>query len=75
MSTKSTMDFAEDFLLRNKAHEEPLDMFELCRKNKIALIPYSAPEARHMAELVGVGDWIDRTDGFAVQIAGTSAIF
>ena len=63
------------YLIRHKVKELPVDVFALCRKDKIAMVPYSAPESRHMAELVGVGDWVDRTDGFAVQIAGTSAIF
>lgn len=52
-----------------------IDVFELCREGKITLVPYSADEAKYLAGLVGVGDWVDRTDGFAVQVAGKSVIF
>ena len=75
MSTKSTMDFAEDFLLRNKAHKRPIDVFDLCRKNKITLVPYSDPDAREMAEIIGITHRMDTTDGLAVRIKDMSLIF
>ena len=68
-------DNAWRYLIRHKVKELPVDVFALCRKDKITLVPYSDPEAREMAELIGISDWIDKTDGFAVQLAGTTAIF
>lgn len=75
MSTKSTMGFAEDFLEKNKIKKVPFDIFDLCEKNNISAIPYSYKDARHMLELIGIGDWMNKTDGVAVQVAETSAIF
>ena len=68
-------DNAWRYLIRHKVKKLPIDVFELCRKDKITLVPYSADEAKYLAGLVGVGDWVDRTDGFAVQVAGKSVIF
>lgn len=71
----SMEDIVKDIISKHTADNAHLDVFKLCRENSIALIPYSAPEARRMAESAGVGDWIEKTNAFAVQLAGTSAIF
>lgn len=71
----SMTDIVNDVLAKHNAGNTPLDVFKLCRENGIALIPYSAPEARRMAGLVGCGTWMDKTPGFLVQVAGTSSIF
>lgn len=68
-------DIVNDVLSKHKEKNKPLDVHQICRSYGIVRIPYSSPKARHMAELVGCGTWIDKTPGFLVQIVGTSAIF
>lgn len=68
-------DNAWRYLIRHKVKELPVDVFALCRKDKITLVPYSAERSKHLATLVGVGDWFEKTDGFAVQVADRSVIF
>ena len=65
----------EDYLIRHKVKELPVDVFELCRRDKITLVPYSAKEAHRMAELIGADGIMERTDGFAVQMDGEYLIF
>ena len=71
----SMSNIVNELLSKHPTGNAPLDVFKLCRENGIYLVPYSAPEARRMAELAGVGDWIEKTNAFSVAFAGTSAIF
>ena len=68
-------DNAWRYLIRHKVKELPVDVFALCRKDKITLVPYSDPEARSMAELIGITHWMDKTDGLAVRVEEMTIIF
>lgn len=68
-------DNAWRYLIRHKVKELPVDVFDLCRKDKITLVPYSDPDAREMAELIGISDWMDKTDGLAVRVEEMTIIF
>lgn len=68
-------DNAWRYLIRHKVKELPVDVFALCRKDKITLVPYSDPEARSMAELIGITHWMDKTDGLAVRVKEMTIIF
>ena len=72
---KMARDNAWKFLIRHKVKELPVDVFNLCQKDKLTLIPYSAPQANVMAATIGAADLMQRTDGFAVQIAKKVIIF
>lgn len=68
-------DNAWRYLIRHKVKELPVDVFALCKKDKITLVPYSDPEARSMAELIGITHWMDKTDGLAVRVEEMAIIF
>lgn len=68
-------DHAWQYLIRHKVSALPVDVFKLCRKDKIALIPYSSPQAEDMAALIGSAELMNKTDGFTVQIGSTPLIF
>ena len=72
---KTARDNAWRYLIRHKVKELPVDVFALCRKDKITLVPYSADKARSMAELIGIADWMDETDGLAVRVEEMTIIF
>lgn len=68
-------DNAWRYLIRHKIKSLPVDVFALCRKDKITLVPYSAEEGKEMAEIIGAAYLMPWTDGFAVQIQGDFLIF
>lgn len=68
-------DNAWRYLIRHKVKKLPVDVFELCRKDKITLVPYSAEEGKEMAEIIGAAYLMPWTDGFAIQIKGKFLIF
>ncbi len=72
---KTARDNAWQYLIRHRVRELPVDVFALCRKDKITLVPYSAKEAKEMLELIGIADLMKKTDGFAVQIEEMTVIF
>jgi len=61
-------ELAEDYLKRHNVKKLPVDVFELCRRDKIALIPYSAKEAKNIADLIDARELMDLTDGFTFQV-------
>ncbi len=72
---KTARDNAWQYLIRHKVKELPVDVFALCRKDKITLVPYSAEEAHSMAELIGISEWMEKTDGLAVRVEEMTIIF
>lgn len=72
---KKARDNAWRYLIRHKVKELPVDVFTLCRKDKITLVPYSDPDAHSMMELIGITEWMKKTDGLAVRVEEMTIIF
>lgn len=73
--TKIACNNATYFLNRHHVNKFPVDIFKLCKNDGITLIPYSAPDAREIADLAGAGDWVDRHDSFIVRVEEMFIIF
>ena len=61
-------DNAWRYLIRHKVKKLPVDVFELCRRDKIKMLPYSTEKAKRVAALLDDLDLMERTDGFVVQV-------
>ena len=68
-------DNAWQYLIRHKVKELPVDVFELCRRDKIVLLPYSTQKAKDVAEIIGTRELMELTDGFTLQIKKNPVIF
>lgn len=68
-------DKAWQYLIRHRVSELPVDIFGLCRKDGISLVPYSSDLANKLTEIIGANELMTKTDGFAVKVRGTSVIF
>lgn len=72
---ETARDNAWRYLIRHRVRELPVDVFALCRKDGITMVPYSWDKAKDMAKLVGALDVMARTDGFTVCVKKQVIIF
>ena len=68
-------DNAWRYLIRHKVKKLPVDVFELCRRDKIFLLPYSTQKAKDVADILGIRELMDETDGFTTQVKKKPMIF
>lgn len=72
---KSGLMLAEDYLQSFHAVTYPVDVFELCRREGIYLLPYSMQKAKDCADILKLRCLMERTDGFCVKLAGEYNVF
>ena len=62
-------------LISKYGYTDDVDVFEICRREDIALLPFSDKRTKELAVILGMRLNMDASDGFALQVRDKRCIF
>lgn len=65
----------DEFLRKLDLNDTPVDVFELCRRAAIIMLPYSTQKTKDVLRIIEAETLASKTDGFTLQIKKHPIIF